>query len=347
MKEWDRDCPVVIVPTKYYSAPTDVFRDAGVSMVIWANHMLRAAVAAMQTTAATIAAEQNLLTVEENVVPVGEIFRLQGAHELAEAEKRYLPAERTDTRVIVLAASEGDELGQLTADRPKALIEVTGQPLAQHIVDAYNAIGVKDITLVRGYLKEAFDLPNIHYVDNDQYDTTGELVSLKAAFDALPDEAQSSTVLVSYGDVLFSKFVPQVLLESEADLAIMVDTNWHVRSESEQAADLVECSMPYARGSFYERVELREISTGARPTTVHGEWMGFLKVGAKSQPLVRAAIEELVVENERLHLPHLLNALVAAGHDIAVIYTSGHWLDVDSVADVAKAGGFWGRGTPA
>ena len=34
LKEWDNRLPVVIVPTKYYSVPTDHFRDAGVSMAI-------------------------------------------------------------------------------------------------------------------------------------------------------------------------------------------------------------------------------------------------------------------------------------------------------------------------
>lgn len=38
----------IIVPTKYYTTPTDEFREWGVSMVIWANHNMRAAVQAMQ-----------------------------------------------------------------------------------------------------------------------------------------------------------------------------------------------------------------------------------------------------------------------------------------------------------
>ena len=158
---------------------------------------------------------------------------------------------------------------------------------------------------------------------------------------------RSSTVIVSYGDVLFGKFVPQVLLESGEELAIMVDTDWRGRADDDQAADLVECSSPYQRGSFYDRIALRKMSSDERPADVHGEWMGFLKIGPTMQPIVRAAIEELIAENERLHLPDLLNALVAAGHHVAVIYTTGHWLDVDSVADVAKAGGFWARSTPA
>ena len=55
----------MIVPTKYYSTPTDVFRQHGFSMVIWANHMLRAAVAAMQKTARALKESENLLSIED------------------------------------------------------------------------------------------------------------------------------------------------------------------------------------------------------------------------------------------------------------------------------------------
>ena len=51
-REWGERSPVVIVPTKYYATPTDVFREAGFSIAIWANHLLRAAIPAMQECAA-------------------------------------------------------------------------------------------------------------------------------------------------------------------------------------------------------------------------------------------------------------------------------------------------------
>ena len=91
LREWDGTCPVVIVPTMYYDTPTRVFEDAGVSMVIWANHLLRASVAAMQSAARRIFAARSVEPLEAEIVPVREIFRLQDADELARAEKRYLP----------------------------------------------------------------------------------------------------------------------------------------------------------------------------------------------------------------------------------------------------------------
>lgn len=92
MKEWKDTCPVVIVPTMYYSTPTETFEEAGVSVVIWANHLMRASIAAMQKTAAQICDDRSLVNVEDRIASVKEIFRLQGADELEEAEKRYLPA---------------------------------------------------------------------------------------------------------------------------------------------------------------------------------------------------------------------------------------------------------------
>lgn len=91
MERWDGQAPVVVVPTTYFSTPASAFAEMGVSVVIWANHLIRASVAAMQQVAATIHEQRSPSAVEDEIVAVGELFRLQNADELAEAEKRYLP----------------------------------------------------------------------------------------------------------------------------------------------------------------------------------------------------------------------------------------------------------------
>jgi phosphoenolpyruvate phosphomutase len=63
-------------------------------MIIWANHLLRSSVQTMQKTAVEIYREQSLVGVEERIVPVKEIFRLQNMDELKEAEGLYLPKKR-------------------------------------------------------------------------------------------------------------------------------------------------------------------------------------------------------------------------------------------------------------
>jgi phosphoenolpyruvate phosphomutase len=89
-RKWAGRAPLVIVPTRYYSTPTQVFREARISMVIWANHMLRAAIAAMQSVAREVQLSQTLVNVEDRIVSVQEVFRLQDAEEYSEAERLYL-----------------------------------------------------------------------------------------------------------------------------------------------------------------------------------------------------------------------------------------------------------------
>jgi len=91
MKAWQHKCPVVIVPTTYYNTPTSVYAEASISLVIWANHLLRSSIKAMQQTAAQIYQEQSISSIESQVVTVKEIFRLQNAAELEEAEQHFLP----------------------------------------------------------------------------------------------------------------------------------------------------------------------------------------------------------------------------------------------------------------
>jgi phosphoenolpyruvate phosphomutase len=68
MKAWKNQGPVVIVPTKYYKTPTRLFQDMGISLIIWANHNVRASVQAMQNTSKKIFEEQSLLNIEKNVI---------------------------------------------------------------------------------------------------------------------------------------------------------------------------------------------------------------------------------------------------------------------------------------
>src|SRR4029077_2102913 len=133
--EWGDRLPVVIVPTKYYATPTEVFRKYGFAAVIWANPLMRSCITSMQRTAQQIFEEQNLVRVEDRVAPLAEVFRLQGAHELENAEKRYLHRTANTTRGIILAASRGEELGPLTENRPKCMVRIGGQPILAQIVN--------------------------------------------------------------------------------------------------------------------------------------------------------------------------------------------------------------------
>lgn len=91
MRHWNNQCPIIIVPTSYYKTPTLEFENMGVSLILWANHMVRASVLQMQKVSLEIFRNRSVASLDSEIVSLKEIFRLQQTDELERAEKIYLP----------------------------------------------------------------------------------------------------------------------------------------------------------------------------------------------------------------------------------------------------------------
>ncbi|MHC3437135.1 UTP--glucose-1-phosphate uridylyltransferase AglF [Natrialbaceae archaeon A-gly3] len=57
-------------------------------------------------------------------------------------------------QAVVLAAGKGTRLRPLTEDKPKVLVEVDGKPLIEDVFDNLLEIGVDELIVVVGYMKE-------------------------------------------------------------------------------------------------------------------------------------------------------------------------------------------------
>jgi phosphoenolpyruvate phosphomutase len=252
-REWAGRGPLVIVPTRYYSTPTDVFRRAGISLVIWANHMVRSATSAMQNVAKEIFASQTLVNIEDRVASVEEIFRLQNAEEYSEAERLYLSTSSASRSAVVLAASRGKGLEAVTTDRPKVMLPIAGKPLLRWLIDGFKKENINDITVVGGYRVDAIDPAGIRLVVNERYAQTDELGSLACAIDKL----ESDTV-ISYGDLLFRSYVLRDLVESKADFSVVVDSS-ATDASNRTVRDFAYCTRADDRGLFGTPVLLKRV----------------------------------------------------------------------------------------
>jgi len=337
--EWGDRLPVIIVPTKYYSTPTEIFSQVGISIAIWANHMIRSSIESMQQTATSIIQKKSVVALEDKIASVSEIFRLQGVSELLEAEEMYLPKKQKATSAIILAASRGSAMGSLTEERPKAMLKVKERPILSHIVDVYNSHGIKDITVVRGFQKDAIDLPQLSYADNDNFSKTSELVSFEKA---LLEVDPVQDLFVSFGDVLFKPYLLQLMDDFQDEVVIVVDTQWQDSVNKERAADYVHCSEPHSRDSYSHEIFLKDSKEDMDPNMIHGEWMGVVKFSNKMVPALKQAMQKLKVSSDfdvaKFH--DLFSFLVSEGHNIRIVYTTGHWLDIDTVEDLLEAGNF-------
>lgn len=334
-ERWQNRCPLVIVPTTYHSTPTSLFRQAGISTVIWANHNLRAAISAMRDTCRRIWEDESLREIEGRIAGVQEVFRLVGNAELEAAERRYLPGRAT-TAAVVLAASRGD-LGELTRDQPKCMIDVRGQSLLHRLVSTLGDSGVRAITVVRGYHKEAIALAGIAAVDNDRYAETGEVYSLACARRQL----EGDTIVV-YGDILFRRYILDGLLAAEGDVVVAVDALGRLAGARATPRDLVAAERPFS-GNYLDDgpIRLRAVSQTLEEAECCGEWIGLVRFTAQGAAWLREELDLLEAEGklEAADMPLLLTRL-AAKYPVMVHYITGHWMDVDTLEDLSNARNF-------
>jgi phosphoenolpyruvate phosphomutase len=333
-KEWARRSPLVIVPTRYYSTPTEVFRQSGISTVIWANHLVRSAACAMQSIAKEIFESQTLVNVEDRIASVNEIFRLQDADEYSAAERLYLSNSGAPRAAVVLAAGRGRGLEALTVDRPKIMLPIAGKPLLRWLVDGFKKEHINDITVVGGYRADAIDTAGIKLVLNPRYAQTGELASLACAVDALDSDA-----LIAYGDILFRSYVLRDLVECKADFAVVVDSLM-TGSSNHTVRDFAYCSRGDDRGLFGTPVLLERVTGAADAERIpQGRWIGMLNVSRAGLAKLKAVLATLRAEEsfDTLDMPALLNALIGAGAAIEVLYVHGHWRGVNDLDDLRQA----------
>lgn len=85
-------------------------------------------------------------------------------------------------RAIFIAAGMGTRMLPITINTPKPLVRVNGTRIIDTLIDSCINVGIEEIIVVRGYLKEVFDqlkykYPNIQFIDNPKYSAYNNISS--------------------------------------------------------------------------------------------------------------------------------------------------------------------------
>lgn len=89
-QKWDNSAPLVIAPTTYCKGNFDGFQEHGISMLICANHSVRASLAAMLSVTKEIKEKRSFSSIEQRISSLEDVFSLMDYDELKVAESRYL-----------------------------------------------------------------------------------------------------------------------------------------------------------------------------------------------------------------------------------------------------------------
>jgi len=130
-------------------------------------------------------------------------------------------------KAVVLAAGEGTRLRPLTEDKPKAMVEVAGEPLLTHCFDQLLALGADELIVVVGYLKERIIS---HYGDSYEgvpitYTHQREQSGLAHALLTVEEHIDDDFMLM-LGDNVFRANLADVVnrqREDRADAAFLVE----------------------------------------------------------------------------------------------------------------------------
>ncbi|WP_301102026.1 phosphocholine cytidylyltransferase family protein [Propionivibrio sp.] len=236
-------------------------------------------------------------------------------------------------KAIILAAGEGTRLRPYTLDRPKCLVEVDGFSLLDRQLAVLATAAIHPIVVIGGYRVEMLERPGIELRVNTQYAETNMVWTLFCAEDDLEGE-----LLLCYGDIVYSREVLQMLLNSKADIAVTIDLDWesYWRARNENPLDDAETLKLAADGRILE--------IGQKPkslTEIEGQYMGLMKFSAKGTQLLKKTFHDAKSagvlrgkKTEKAYMTDLLQAMIDLGYRLDAVPVHGGWVEVDTVDDL-------------
>ena len=348
-KRWDRETPLVCVPTIYKEATVPQLFEGGYKLMIFANHALRSSIKAMQECLAVLQKAGYTGSVEDRVVPLKEVYRLVGMPQMKDDEKAFLPADGEQITAVILAAGYEKELMPLIQDKPKSMLDIKGKTILQRQVEALNAVNIKNIAVVRGYKRESIDLPNIRYYENEDFAEGGELTSLFTAAAEL-----KGRVLVMYGDLLFDKSIIEKLLQSPDDITIVADRAFrdtHVGRQGSKPDLVIEKEAPPQHHRYLPDelpTEVKAIGAGLDNQAATAEYIGMMMMTDKGCQRLTDLYRQLTTEApagafheadslHRASVTDLLQELVTRGDKVSSVGIYKGWMEIDTFEDYQRA----------
>lgn len=238
-------------------------------------------------------------------------------------------------RAFILAAGTGTRLMPLTADRPKAMVELDGRSLLERQVASMRALGISDITVIAGHHEQRIAAAGLRKVVNPQFATTNMVASLFCAEPAMGSDAD---LVVSYGDIVYQRDVLERLLAARDPVAVCVDQGWRAYWSQRMPDPLADAETLKLSADG----RIRELGKKARSyDDIQGQYIGLFKIRADQVAPVRRfyhAMDRSATYDGKpfsgMFMTSFLQALIDAGFDVRAVFIRNGWMEFDSLSDL-------------
>ncbi len=258
----------------------------------------------------------------------------------SEEQVSHEPYSGRTIRAVILAAGQGTRLRPLTDDRPKCLVDIEGRSLLERQIDVLEARGIDDIIVIGGYRADQLPADRAAITVNPRYAETNMLWTLFTA-----DASLRAPLIVAYGDIVYSAQVLDSLIESAADISVVVDSEWlgYWQNRSDDPLADAETLRHNSDGSIAE--------IGGRPRglgEIEGQYIGLMKFNRSGLQKLRQHFQEaktqpwlLGAEPEQAYMTDMLQSLIDHGVTVQPVTVKGGWAEIDRIEDIAVAEQRW------
>ncbi len=226
-------------------------------------------------------------------------------------------------KALILAAGTGSRLGTITQNLPKAMVNVAGKPLIDHVIDSIREAGISEIGVVTGYmaetLKNHLQPKNVKIFHNPDY-LKGNIYTLLSASEFLDNGFLLANTDHIYPVELIKKFVKNstspVNAACDFDRTLTPD-DMKVKLDEKRFITAISKKLTDFDGGY---IGMTLCLTHALPAYMNTMHSAVQKYG-----------ENAVVEN-------ILQELANTGHKPASVDLSGFkWYEIDDPNDLERA----------
>lgn len=206
-------------------------------------------------------------------------------------------------QAIILAAGFGMRMVPINHETPKAFLEIDGQPLVERLICQLQEVGIHDIKIVVGFMKEQFDYLidkyGVQLIVNPDYAKKNNLHSLALASRYIdnayivPSDVWCEKNPFSINE-LYSWYMVSEIIESESDVRVNRKKELVRVTDGKDGNSMVGIS--YLCGSVADQVEKNILDMCKQPEYDGSFWETALYKDNKMMASARVVSSSEVVE---------------------------------------------------
>ncbi len=226
---------------------------------------------------------------------------------------------------VILAAGRGTRMPEITKDKPKSLIEISGKTILEREIEILTKNSIKKTYVVIGYMAEKIknkfeDSKDIEFIENKDFATTDNIYSLYLT----RDKIRGKEFLLLNGDTVFEENIIKKLVSKKGLNLAPIDSNHY---------DLEELKVKEKNSIIIEI-----LPKTAPKEQSDGSTIGVFKFSCEGSKILFDELEKLINEGvKNKWFEHALNNIFEKIEMHKIDISDLKWIEIDDEADIKKA----------